>query len=149
MKLSEHFTLEELIYSETAIRKDLDNTPSEDIKQNLILLCEKVLEPLRTIINIPIKINSGYRSIEVNKEVGGVSTSQHCKGEAADTVAIGIPVKDYYTKVKQLVKDKQLIIDQCIYEYESWVHISYKSKGTNRNQFLIKSKNTGYIPDNI
>lgn len=146
MQLTEHFTLEELTYSETAIRKNLDNTPSQEIINNLTILCNKVLEPLRTTWGLPIKINSGYRSPLVNESVGGVPTSQHCKGQAADTVAIGLSVKDYYQKVKDLVKNG-LVIDQCIYEYGSWVHVSYNPSGNNRKEFLTIDHGTGYVRD--
>jgi zinc D-Ala-D-Ala carboxypeptidase len=148
MKISEHFTLEELTYSETAIRKSLDNIPSDLVIANLKALCENVLEPLRTILGVPIKINSGYRSIAVNQLVGGVVTSQHCLGQAADTVAIGLSIKDYYDTIKKLVRNNQIILDQCIFEYRSWVHISFSKGKSNRNEFLIKNVGTGYIHDN-
>jgi hypothetical protein len=149
MNLTEHFTLEELTYSETAICKNIDNTPSQDVIGNLLVLCKEVLEPLRTIIKLPMKVNSGYRSVLVNEAVGGVSTSQHCKGQAADTVAIGMSIKDYYDTVKRLVKDGSLIADQIIYEYKSWVHISYNPNGNNRKEFLIINHDgKGYVHDN-
>lgn len=147
MNLTEHFTVEELTYSETAIRLGYNNNPDEETLENLRLLCVNVLEPLRNILNVPIKINSGYRSKLTNAAVGGVVTSQHCKGEAADTVAIGITIKDYYNKVKQLINDGKIIADQVIYEYNSWVHISY-NKEHNRKQFLIKETGKPYIADN-
>jgi hypothetical protein len=140
MILSKHFTLEEMTFSETAKRLGIDNTPNEEQYKNLFNLCHIVLEPLRDVVGA-IKINSGYRSPEVNKKVGGVATSQHCKGQAADTVALGMTIKDYFAKIQELVKAKDLIVDQCIDEY-GWVHISFVETG-NRNQFLIKDKN-GY-----
>lgn len=138
MNLSEHFTLQELTYSETAIRKGIDNTPTPEIFNNLQLLCMLILEPIRMQLAIPIRINSGYRSIEVNKLVGGVSTSQHCKGQAADMVAIGLTIDQFYEKIKEMVANG-LIVDQVIHEYNSWIHISYTNTGINRKQFLIKS----------
>lgn len=147
MQLTEHFTLEEMFYSETAIRKNIDNTPSQEVIDNLKLLCENVLEPLRAILGAPIRVNSGYRSILVNKAVGGVSSSQHCLGMAADTVALGFTIQNYYQKVKELVKGGQLDIDQIIYEYAAWVHISY-NQTNNRKEFLyINHDANGYVHD--
>jgi hypothetical protein len=148
MNLTDHFTIEELTYSETAIRKGLDNIPSDSVIANLKTLCENVLEPLRAILDIPLKINSGYRSIAVNQLVGGVATSQHCLGQAADTVAVGLSITEYYDTMKELVKNNQIVVDQCIYEYGSWVHISF-NKDNNRKEFLIKNVGTGYIHDAI
>lgn len=153
MKLTEHFTLEEMTFSETAIRNNYDNTPNEEQKENLRLLCDNVLEHLRVIIGVPIRINSGFRSPLVNEAVGGVSPkngkggSQHLTGQAADTVAVGHTVTYYYERIKQLVRQGKLQVDQCILEYESWVHVSWRKEG-NRNQFLIKNHGTGYMPDN-
>lgn len=147
MKVSDHFTLEELTYSETAIRRNMDNTPSPEAVENLTALSNEVLEPLRTALAIPIRINSGYRSVEVNRAVKGSSSSQHCRGQAADTVAIGMTIKNYYEKVKELVRAGVIDVDQVIYEFGSWVHISYKSQGKNRKEFLTINHGTGYIED--
>ena len=146
MQLTEHFTYEEMTYSETAIRKNYNNTPDNTARNNLVVLCSHLLEPLRSIFNVPIKINSGYRSLQVNAAVGGVDTSQHTKGQAADTVAIGLSVKNYYQRIKELVRTGQISVDQCIYEYNSWVHLSY-NEGHNRNQFLIKEYGKPYVRD--
>ena len=71
----------------TATNSGLPNVPNEDQLHYLTLLCEKVLEPLRYIYGRPIKVNSGFRSEDVNKAIGGAATSQHCKGQAADITA--------------------------------------------------------------
>jgi zinc D-Ala-D-Ala carboxypeptidase len=149
MNLTEHFTLEEMVSSQTAARNGIDNTPTEEIKTNLLNLCTDVLEPLHTEVGM-IKIDSGYRSILVNRAVGGAATSQHCKGEAADTIAYQMTLKDYFAKVKKLVKSGKLVVDQCIFEFNSWVHISYIKGGNNRKEFLIadnKSGRTVYLHD--
>ncbi len=78
MKLTNNFTLEELIKSETAEKYHLDNTPSEEGIQKLKMLAETILQPIRDELQTPIRISSGYRSTEVNAKVGGVKTSQHC-----------------------------------------------------------------------
>jgi uncharacterized protein YcbK (DUF882 family) len=138
MKLSEHFTLEELTFSETASRRGINNEPSEVEIDNLKKLATNVLEPIRQQINLPIHINSGYRSPEVNLIVGGKSNSQHLKGEAADMVAIGLSVTQFYNRIKSMFDSKLLQVDQCIIEYNRWVHISYR-EGKNRNQFFAIS----------
>ena len=84
MKLTEHFTLEELTRSDYANGHGLNNTASEYIEKNLMMLCVLILEPLRIALNRPVIINSGYRSKEVNAGVGGVPSSHHLLGLAAD-----------------------------------------------------------------
>ena len=146
MKLTEHFTLEEMTFSETGIRKGLDNTPDDEAKKNLKVLCMNVLEKIRIKFSLPVRINSGFRSLAVNKAVGGVKNSQHLKGEAADTVLVGMPVKKYYREIKNMVNGGELVIDQCILEYDTWVHLSF-NKEFNRNQFLIKEVGKPYELD--
>lgn len=84
MKLTEHFTLEELTRSDYANEQGLSNTASEYVEKNLMMLCVLILEPLRIALNRPVIINSGYRSKEVNAGVGGVPSSHHLIGLAAD-----------------------------------------------------------------
>ena len=84
MKLTEHFTLEELTHSDYANDHGFNNTASEYVEKNLMMLCVLILEPLRIALNRPVIINSGYRSKEVNAGVGGVPSSHHLLGLAAD-----------------------------------------------------------------
>ena len=77
MKLSKHFSLKEVIKSETAVRKGIDNTPTEQIKHQLKAICETIMEPIRVHYGKPIRVTSGYRCIELNKSIGGSSRSQH------------------------------------------------------------------------
>ena len=121
MKLTEHFTLEEMIVSEYAARNGIKNTPSATAVQNLILLCQNVLEPLRQIVQKPVIITSGYRSKKVNEAIGGSSTSQHMKGQAADFIVIGLTLDEVFTIVAG-----QLPFDQLIQEFGQWIHASYK-----------------------
>jgi hypothetical protein len=123
MNLSPNFTLEELTYSETAQRKGLDNTPSEEIKANLVRLA-RFLEEVRRVLGRPILINSAYRSIAVNESVGSKSTSQHCLGCAADIRVPGLTPNDI---IKLLLKTN-IEYDQIIREFDSWVHISIPNK---------------------
>lgn len=79
-----YFTITELTKSATATKQGIDNTPSAEVTANLTALVDKVLDPLREIYGKPIYVSSGYRCPKLNKAVGGVSNSQHLKGEAAD-----------------------------------------------------------------
>ena len=132
-----HFTITELSRSATATVKGIDNTPSPDIRQKLQTLIEELLDPIREAWGGPITVNSGYRCPALNKAVGGVATSQHQKGEAADLNA-GNPVKNkmLFDKIVDMQKAGHIQFDQLIDEaHYQWVHISYR-KGNNRNQIL-------------
>ena len=120
MNLTEHFTLEEMTISEYAARNGIKNTPSETAIQNLTLLCQKVLEPLRLIVQKPIIITSGYRSKKANEAIGGSSTSQHMKGQAADFIVHDLTLEEVFNIVAG-----QLPFDQLIQEFGQWVHASY------------------------
>ena len=84
INVTQHFTLEELYRSDTAKKLGIDNKPGTQQMINLVYICAYVLEPLRVAMGEPIKIGSGFRCQALNKAVGGVYTSQHCKGQAAD-----------------------------------------------------------------
>ena len=137
MKLTEHFTLEELTYSDLAKRHSLNNNPDKHIISNLTRLAE-LLEDVRDLFNKPIIINSGYRSVAVNSLLGSMPTSQHCIGCAADIRIEGLTPDKI---VKQIVKSN-LQYDQVIREFDSWVHISIpKAEGyVARKQALIIDK---------
>ena len=91
MKLSKNFSLAELCKSQTATRMGLDNNPSEDEQENLRLLCERVLQPIRDHFNHVVSISSGYRNSILSRKIGSSDKSQHCKGEAADFEIFGTP----------------------------------------------------------
>lgn len=137
MQLSEHFSLGELTASEIASRKGLDNYPTGVELDNLVRLAQK-LEEVRKILGKPIMINSAFRSIEVNQAVGGVKTSQHCLGCAAD---IRVPGMTPDAVVKAIIKS-DIQYDQLIREFDSWTHISIPNMPdmTPRNQTLIIDK---------
>lgn len=135
MKLTEHFTLEELTFSQTAVRKGIENEPSEAVKRNLKTLAEG-LEKVRSILIHPIRISSGYRSFYLNKAIGGSITSAHMDGYAADfTSNFGSP-----NEIVRTLKRHGIKCDQCICE-GTWVHISFDPKM--RNQFLTATFNNG------
>jgi len=119
MKLSEHFTLDELTYSDIAKRHSLDNNPDKFTIANLTRLAV-LLEDVRNLFNQPIRINSAYRSITVNSLLGSKPTSQHCIGCAADIRIDGLTPDQI---VKKIIKS-DIQYDQLIREFDSWVHIS-------------------------
>ncbi len=152
MKLTEHFTLEEMTVSPTAKRLGLSNQPTPEHIENMRYCCEKILEPVRAHFGKPVQINSSYRSPLVNKAVGGSKTSQHVNGQAIDFEIPGIDNKT----VADWVADN-LEFDQVILEFytkgdknSGWVHASIKKEGGNRKQRLIASKSksggTTYTP---
>jgi hypothetical protein len=129
MNLSANFSLKELTKSDTATRLGIDNTPDEETIDNLKMLCEKVLQPVREHFGKSVTVNSGYRSPELNSSpaVGGSKTSDHCKGMAADIEIAGIP----NAELAQWIMDN-LTYSQLILEFytrgigdSGWVHVSY------------------------
>lgn len=137
MKLSKNFDWSEFEESDTAERLHINNVIRDwDVRDNIKALVESVLQPLRDAWGGPLFINSGFRCAELNKEIGGVSTSQHVLGMAAD-VACTDPVA-----LVRLIKKKKLEYDQVIL-YNDFVHISYRRDGKNRNQLLYARKYNG------
>lgn len=134
MKLTEHFTLSEFVRSETATNRHIDNTPTPEVVDNLRALCRNVLEPARVAFGSPIYITSGYRSEALNNAVGGKTTSQHLRGEAADLQVKGL---QNLRKLYRMIKDHG-VFDQLLYESngaKKWIHVSYKQSG-NRLQAI-------------
>ena len=132
MQLTEHFTLYELVRSDTADRNHIDNTPTTDVVDNLRALCRNVLEPSRVAFGQPIYISSGYRCQALNKAVGGKPTSQHLRGEAADLQVRGV---ENLSRLYNLIKSRG-VFDQLLYETNKagvrWIHVSYKRSGNRR-----------------
>ncbi len=142
MKLSRHFYLEELTKSQTAVRLGLNNKPGQKEIDNLVLLCENVLEPIRLAWRKPVSISSGYRSPDVNQAVGGSRTSQHCFGMAADIEIIGVDNCDLCRWIQQNLEYDQLILEfhnHAEGANSGWVHVSYNKDG-NRMQNITASK---------
>mgnify|MGYP003109584703 FL=1 len=147
--ISKHISNKEGVYSRTALRLNIDNTPTQNHKQNMRLLAENIFEPLRAYVGGPIKINSFYRSPELNKAIGGSTRSQHCNGQAID-------IDDTFGRATnaemfEFIK-KHLNFDQMIWEFgddenPNWVHVSYVSEDKNRNRCLKaykKNNKTNY-----
>ena len=114
MNLTEHFTLEEMLRSETATKKGIENRISAEEVNNLQKLCQKVLEPLRAHFGKPIRINSGFRCKALNEAVGGAKNSYHTKGRAVD-----IPfVPGYYAYIRDNLPHTELINEG------GWIHVA-------------------------
>jgi hypothetical protein len=119
MNLSNSFTLEQLIFSETAVRKGIDNTPNDEQIANLTELAQ-VLERVQSLLGHPLHISSAFRSPKVNSLVGGSPTSAHMEGYAADFVcpSFGTPLE-----VCKAIVSSDLAFDQIIQE-GTWCHLS-------------------------
>lgn len=136
--LSPHFTFEELTRSDTAQRLNLDNTPPFIPTLRLVALCIYTLEPLREVWGKPLYINSGYRSKEVNKAVGGVANSQHVEGEAVDIRCSDLTEAE--TMLRKLILHG-ITYDQAIIETNTnsvWLHVSCKFDKTQNRHSVIK-----------
>ena len=143
--ISNHISYREGVYSTTAKRLGLDNTPNNEQLNNMELIAHEVFEPLRTYVGGPIKINSFFRSPKLNKAIGGSSKSQHCKGQAMD-------IDDTYGRMTNaemyhFIKE-HLDFDQIIWEFgdddnPDWIHVSYVSPEDNRNRCLKAYKENG------
>ena len=129
-----HFTLRELIKSDTAIRKGIKNVPNRQEEQNLNTLVDKILDPLREAYGKPIIVTSGFRCDELNRLIGGSKTSQHRTGQAVDIRTV-IDTPEENKKLYDLIIKLNLPFDQLIDEHNfDWVHVSFSEK--NRKQIL-------------
>tara|TARA_R100000353_G_scaffold108617_1_gene78066 strand:- start:1119 stop:1574 length:456 start_codon:yes stop_codon:yes gene_type:complete len=143
--ISKHISYKEGVYSTTALRRGINNEPNKKQLENMKLIAEKIFEPLRSYVGGPIKINSFFRSPELNTAIGGSSKSQHCKGQAMD-------IDDTFgrcnnAEMYDFIK-KHLDFDQMIWEFgddsnPAWVHVSYVSPEKNRNRCLKAYKENG------
>ena len=140
--ISKHISYKEGVYSNTAIRRGINNDPNDEQLENMELIAEEVFEPLRVWVGGPIKINSFFRSPELNTAIGGSSKSQHCKGQAID-------LDDTFGRMTnaemyEFIKE-HLDFDQLIWEFgddknPAWIHVSYVSNEKNRNRCLLAYK---------
>ncbi len=145
MSISKHISYKEGVYSRTALRRGIKNNPNAEQMENMVAIAEEVFEPLRAWVGGPIKINSFFRSPELNKAIGGSGKSQHCHGQAID-------LDDTFGKATnaemfEFIK-KHLDFDQIIWEFgdddnPDWVHVSYVSPDQNRNRCLKAYKKSG------
>lgn len=136
MYITSNFTMEEMVASNTATRLGIDNKPDDKAYTQLCLLALDVLQPLRDAYKMPIKISSGYRCFSLNKAVGGVTTSQHLKGEAADINNGQSENRKIFNLAKKMIAEGKLNVGQLIDEKNySWVHISLPDN-KHHNQIL-------------
>ena len=151
MKITKNFSLKEMTFSDTAIRKNIPNEPDNECLINLTNLCVKILQPVREHFGRSVRINSGYRCVKLCEAVGSSGKSQHAKGQAADFEINGLSNKELATWIY-----KNLDFDQIILEFHDptgepisgSVHCSYRNDGTNRGKGLIINKKTKgkYLP---
>ena len=144
-KISKHISYKEATRSNTALRRGIENIPDVEELENMKLIAEKVFEPLRKWVGGPIKINSFYRSPELNVAIGGSKKSQHCHGQAID-------IDDTYGHRSNASMFKHIRYnmdyDQIIWEFgddknPAWVHVSYVSEEKNRHRCLQAYKENG------
>ncbi|MGN6518674.1 MAG: D-Ala-D-Ala carboxypeptidase family metallohydrolase [Dokdonella sp.] len=119
--LTTHFSLDELVFSSTAQRLGIDNTPTASVRANLLTLALG-LEQVRALLGAPLHIDSGYRCPALNQAVGGVANSAHLSGFAADFVCAdyGSPLQ-----IARAIAGSGIAFDQVIMECESWVHVAF------------------------
>ena len=126
MKLSTNFSLSEMIKSQTAIRKDIDNTPTQEHINNLKYVAENLLQPIRDHFGKPVAVSSGYRSLALCEAIGSSSNSQHAKGEAADFEIPGMDNKELGLWIRKNIEYDQLILE--FYKdgepNSGWIHCS-------------------------
>jgi len=149
VKLSQNFTLEEMLFSATAQVKGIKNnmTDPKVIIENLRNLCLSVLQPVRNHFG-PIVVSSGYSCPELSRILGRKPTSQHSLGLAADIISNRVQNIELAKWIK-----RNLVFDQLIYEcrrrkdgtYYDWVHVSYRGDGKNRKEVLNSPPSGGYI----
>lgn len=133
-KLSENFDLEEFTRSDKAKELGITNEPGEKELAALRVLVSRTIQPLRDKLGVPIHVNSGYRCPELNKAVGGVPTSQHQKGEAAD-----LSIDGKASDILEALENNNIPFDQAIlYRKQNFLHVSLKLDGVQRSNVIIK-----------
>ena len=130
-----HFTISELLKSDTALKNKLWNGAPKEAEENLRALVDEVLDPLREAYGRPIRVNSGYRCPKLNNLVGGTTNSQHMRGEAADIQPVAGNESDLDELARILISNGKF--DQLII-YPTFIHVSWKRLGWNRKLVLVK-----------
>ncbi len=149
-QLTKNFSLAEMVKSETALRHGMENNPGPDEINNLLNLCANVLQPIRDHYQKGVKVNSGYRSPDVNAKVGGSRTSDHTRGMAADIEIPGVPNADLAKWVKENLSYTQLILEFYTpgVPDSGWVHVSYDPANLKKQDLTATRKDgkTVYLP---
>lgn len=134
MMLSEHFTLDELTYSATANKRHIDNTPTQHDIDNLTILCRDVLEPARATYGRPLIITSGYRTLKLNRAVGGAHNSYHVMGMAADIHAANQQQAEDIARALM----RQPRTDLVLIEHKQdaiWIHVQWSHNPRHRSNY--------------
>ena len=144
MRLSKNFSLKELIRSETATRKGINNNPNEDNIENLQRLCDHVLQPVRDHFGKVVSVSSGFRSPELCVAIGSSVNSQHASGQAADFEIYGLSNKVLADWIHDNLDYDQLILEFHKKEEPNsgWVHCSWIPEGR-RAQYMHAFKSEG------
>lgn len=135
--LSPHFSLEEMTFSDYAVRHDIRNEPDARQTASLSALAVNVLEPARRALG-PIRVTSGYRCPELNAAIGGAPASQHTLGEAADCIPMEVGLLALFNWLR-----RQAPFDQLIWEFGQWIHVSFKRQGPERLSVLRAVRRNG------
>lgn len=146
MQLSKNLTLAEMVRSESAKRAGINNTPTKPHLDNMVKLANNVFQPIRDYFKVPIHISSGYRSAALNASIKGASkNSQHSLGEAIDIDMDGTKVtnKEVFDYIKNNINFDQLIWEFGTDDNPAWVHVSYRTSGSQRKQILKAIKKNG------
>lgn len=144
MVLSKNLSLNEFIYSTTAKRLGIDNTPPPQHLESAKILAQNIFQPISDHFGVSIFLSSGYRSEALNKAIKGAKTSQHCRGEAMDIDMDGHPNGVKNIDIFNFIKE-HLNFDQLIWEFGNtqspdWVHVSYSPSGHQRKEILKGEK---------
>tara|TARA_R110000851_G_scaffold149143_1_gene289663 strand:+ start:45 stop:494 length:450 start_codon:yes stop_codon:yes gene_type:complete len=142
-KISKHISYKEATHSDYAKRNKIANKPKAEHIENMELLAEKVFEPLREWVEAPIKVNSMFRSLELNSALKGAVRSSHLTGNAMDITSMGGKSN---LEMFHYIKDN-LDFDQLIWEFGAepkWLHVSYESEKENRKQVLVTKRKGKY-----
>lgn len=139
MRLSQHFTLAEFTFSETAARVGREIEVPPDVLANLTGFCVNVLEPIRIQLARPMFITSGYRPLWLNTAIKGSDTSAHMRGDAADVVVAGMSPQVFTRWIRNHLD--HLPLDQVIMEFGRWTHIG--TARTPRHEYLAANKING------
>lgn len=146
MKLSTHFTLNELTKSQVATRLGIDNTPDDFAIEALEDLCKTILEPCRKFFGIPFSPSSGFRSADLCTAIGSKPTSQHAYGEAVDFEIPTVSNKELALWIQQHLDYDQLILEHHVKgdPNSGWVHCSISTVGDGRREALTYDRVNGY-----
>lgn len=136
--MKNYFTIQELIASDTAKKFNIDNTPSPEIRAHLKELIDNLLNPIREAWGGPVLVTSGYRCPELNTKVGGVKTSAHMRGYAADLIPGNGQRAKFIKFVQEFLKNGKIPFDQCINEYNRWCHVGLKNSANAQRRQVFK-----------